>query len=142
VELSFSPASGTEESFLIWLQREYPHTEVAAELAALLTLGGERSVRAEPVSRNWKSFEKLTIVFGVFRESGVVSFYDRPSDKLLLSSSLTKYDVVAMTWELAGARSRDLWAGYARALQDSSARTFLHDREIGNVDSEDNRRYV
>jgi hypothetical protein len=134
VELDFMPSPGTDERFLNWLQREYPHAEVAAELAALLTFGGERSVRAEPVSRNWKAFERLTIVFGSFRDTGVLSFYDRPSDKLWLASLLTKYDVVATTWEVAGARARDLWAGYARALQETNTRAFLREREISDVE--------
>ncbi|SDF36625.1 protein of unknown function [Myxococcus virescens] len=134
VALEFTPSPGDAERFLSWLQREYPHSEVAAELAALLTFGGERSIRSEPVSRNWKAFERLTVVFGSFRDPRVVSFYDRAADKLLVSSTLEKHDVVAMTWELVGARSRDLWAGYAHALRDGSTRSFLREREITDVE--------
>jgi hypothetical protein len=133
VRVAFS-SSTSPEAFLSWLQREYPHTEVAAELAALLTFGGERLVRAEPVSRNWKAFEKLSLVFGVFEDSTVATFYDRAGDRMLASSTLDKHDVLAATWELAGARSRDLWAGYARALQLGSTRAFLHEREISDVE--------
>jgi len=133
VRVAFSAAT-SHEAFLSWLQREYPHTEVAAELAALLTFGGERLVRAEPVSRNWKSFEKLSLVFGVFEDSTVATFYDRADDRMLVSSTLDQHDVLAATWELAGARSRDLWAGYASALHIGSARAFLHDREISDVE--------
>lgn len=133
VRVAFS-SSTSPEAFLSWLQREYPHTEVAAELAALLTFGGERLVRAEPVSRNWKAFEKLSLVFGVFEDSTVATFYDRPGDRMLVSATLDKHDVLAATWELAGARSRDLWAGYARARQIGATRAFLHEREISDVE--------
>jgi len=134
VHLEFTASHASSERFLSWLQREYPQDKVAAELAALLTFGGDRSVRAERVSRNWKAFEKLSLVFGSFRDPGVSSFYERASDRLLVSSALEKHDVVAMTWELAGARSRDLWAGYGRALQASNTRAFLHEREISEVE--------
>lgn len=133
VHVAFS-ASTSHEAFLSWLQREYPLTEVASELAALLTFGGERLVRAEPVSRNWKAFEKLSLVFGVFENSTVATFYDRSGDCMMVSLALDKHDVLAATWELVGARSRDLWAGYARALQVGSTRVFLHEREINDVE--------
>lgn len=133
VRVAFS-SSTPREAFLSWLQREFPHAEVAAELAALLTFGGERLVRTEPVSRNWRAFEKLSLVFGVFEDSTVATFYDRTGDRMLVSSTLDKYDVLAATWELAGARSRDLWAGYARALHVGNTRAFLHEREISDVE--------
>jgi len=133
VRVVFS-SSSSPEPFLIWLQREYPHAEVSAELAALLTFGGERLVRAEPVSRNWTAFEKLSLVFGMFEEATVATFYDRTGDRMLVSSMLNKHEVLAATWELAGARSRDLWAGYAHALQIGSTRAFLHEREISDVE--------
>lgn len=133
VRVAFS-LTGAPEAFLSWLQREYPHTEVAPELAALLTFGGERLVRAEPVNRNWKAFERLSLVFGVFEDSTVAAFYDRAGDRMLVSSTIGKHEVLAATWELAGARSRDLWAGYARALQVGNTRAFLHEREISDVE--------
>lgn len=135
IELEFTPSPLGAESFLTWLHRQYPHGEVAAELAALLTLGGERSVRAEPVSRAWKDFQRLKIVFGSFGDSNITSFYDRTADTLSVSLSMERHDVVAKTWELAGARSQDLWAGYARALRDSTdTHVFLRDHEISEVE--------
>jgi hypothetical protein len=134
VTLEFVRSQENEERFLDWLEREFPNCDVAVELAALLTLGGERAVRAEPVSRNWKAFESLKIVFGEFRDPDIVSFYDRPLDSLWLATSLSRHEVVAKTWELAGARSRDLWEGYARALSDGTARLFLRDRDISDVE--------
>jgi hypothetical protein len=47
VSLDFTPSLDDAEPFLSWLQQTFQHTEVATELAALLTFGGERSVRAE-----------------------------------------------------------------------------------------------
>ena len=129
VRVAFSP-SAPSESFLRWLQREHPHVEVAAHLATLLTFGGERLVRTEPVSRQWKAYEKLSLVFGTFDDPTVTAFYDRANDRLSVSVSLDKFDVLAATWELAGARSRDLWAGYANALRTGTTHAFLLEREI------------
>lgn len=133
VQLEFVPAS-TPVNFLTWLRREFPHIQVANELAALLTFGGERSVRVEQVSRHWKTFEGLTLIFGSFGDASVRGFYDRPSNQLWLASWLQEYEVVEMTWELAGARSRDVWASYARALEKGATREFLRDREIDDID--------
>jgi hypothetical protein len=133
VDVAFSPST-TPESFLTWLHREHPHTEVASELAALLTFGSERFVRAEQVNRNWKNFEKLTLVLGTFEDATITSFYDRTGNRLNVSSSLDKPDIVAATWELAGVRARDLWAGYAHALQVGNTRSFLRERGITDVE--------
>lgn len=134
VELGFEPSSEGAESFLGWLQRTYPHDDIVAELAALLTFGGERLVRAEAVSRNWKSFERLQVSFGSFGDSETTGFYERSTDTLMVSTSLEPHEVVAMTWELAGQRSRDLLASYASALANARSREFLRDRGIGDVE--------
>jgi hypothetical protein len=99
-------------------------------LATLLTFGGERLVRTEPVSRHWKAYEKLSLVFGTFDDLAVTSFYERAEDRMWISSALDKFDVLAATWQLAGARSRDLWAGYANALRTGVPQAFLLEREI------------
>ena len=136
VDLGFSAAGDAPQSFLAWLQRSLPHTEVAVELAVLLTLGGDRTLRAERVSRNWRLFRELEIVFGSFESASIQSFYDRPRSRLLLAGGL-KDDppsVVAATWEVAGVRARDLWDGYARAVRESATGAFLREREITAVE--------
>ena len=80
IELEFTPSPAWRGELSNVAAPQYPHGEVAAELAALLTLGGERSVRAEPVSRAWKDFQRLKIVFGSFGDSNITSFYDRTVD--------------------------------------------------------------
>lgn len=136
VDLGFQSSGGAPESLLAWLARLFPHTEVAVDLAVLLTLGGDRALRTERVSRNWRLFRELEIEFGSFASPAIRSFYDRPRGRLLLTSTM-KDDppsVVAATWELAGARSRDLWESYARALRDSTTVAFLREREITPVE--------
>ena len=136
VDLGFKAALDPRQPFLAWLRGAFPHAEVAIELAVLLTLGGDRTFRVERISRNWRLFRDLEIVFGSFDSPDVKSFYDRPRSLLLLSSSLKDDSpgVVAATWELAGGRARDLWDGYARALRESVTSAFLCDREITPVE--------
>ena len=136
IELGFKAAGDAQQPFLEWLQEAFPHTEVAIELAVLLTLGGDRTLRTERVSRNWRLFRELEIVFGSFDSPDIKSFYDRPRSLLLLSRPLSDDPpgVVAATWELAGVRTRDLWDGYARALRELTTRAFLRDREITAVE--------
>lgn len=137
IDLGFKPEGDTTpEDFLAWLDRVYPRAEVAIELAVLLTHSGNRTLRTERISRNWSLFQKLKIEFGTFAGATIKSFYDRLNNRLSLTTSL-KGDfpgVVAATWEVAGARSRDLWDGYARALRDSTTRAFLRDRDITEIE--------
>ncbi len=139
VELHFTSKDEEPERFLDWLQRQFPRVEVAIELAAMLTLGGDRTLRAERISRHWRNFERLRVDVGSFRSTDINSFYDRTNDLLQVSASLAPEEVVAVTWELAGVRSRDLWEGYSRALSDrheraNATRNFLRDREISEVE--------
>jgi len=135
VQIGFTPIQPTEDPrFLEWLRSRYPHTEVALELATLLTFSGERSVRSDRLSSNWKAFRELELVFGSFLEPSVMSFYDRPLGRLLVSVNLPQSQVVAATWELGGARSRDLIAGYAHSLEENATAAFLRERDIGEVE--------
>lgn len=136
VDLGFKSSGDAPESLLAWLQRSFPHTEVAVEIAVLLTLGGDRTLRTERISRNWRLFREVEVEFGSFASSTIRSFYDRPRSRLLLTGAMKDdpTSVVAATWELAGARSRDLWESYARALRESATRSFLRDREITEVE--------
>jgi hypothetical protein len=139
VEVDFTPQGAAPESFLAWLHRSFPRTDVAMELASLVTLGGDRTLRTERVGRHWRLFRDLHIEVGSFASSTTTSFYDRPLDLLRVSASLDPEDVVAATFELAGVRSRDLWEGYARALRDlhnrpDASRAFLREREITEVE--------
>jgi len=134
VALAFTAAPGQSEGFLEWLQRVFPQLEVAVELAALLTHGGDRALLAEPISRQWPAFERLKVEFGTFGSNEVKSFYDRPTDVLKAASSLSREDVVAATWEVAGVRSRDAWDRYAQALRNGTTREFLRERAITDVE--------
>lgn len=139
VDTGFTPAPGEPEPFLGWLQRAFPRSEVAVDLAALLTFGGDRTFRSERLGRNWRLFRRLRIQFGSFRSTDLGSFYDRPQDLLFVSTSMDEAGVVAATWELAGVRSRDLWEGYARALREegdgpAGPRAFLRERQITQVE--------
>ena len=134
VELNFSVGEAPPMKFQEWLQERFPRVEVAIELAALLTLGGEHTLRAERVSRRWKDFESLNIEVGSFQSPEIKSFYDRTTDTLKVSLSLTDEDIVAATWELAGVRSRILWRGYAHALREGMSKEFLDQCEISDVE--------
>ncbi len=53
IALEFTLAtSGVSTPFLTWLRATFPHTDVAAELAALLTYGSERTIMAEKLTRH------------------------------------------------------------------------------------------
>lgn len=137
VDVHFTPSSKASIKFLDWLQQNYPRAEVAVELAAMLTFGNERSersTRVDSVSRNWKAFERLELVFGLFGNFGVSGFYDRPKNRLWVSSSLQEHEIISLTWEQAGAWSRFLWMGYASALKDGHSRPFLHELGITEVE--------
>jgi hypothetical protein len=138
IELSFRPSPGTSEIlFVDWLRARFPQPDVALELAALLTFGGERSVRSDRLSPHWKSFSDLKLLFGTFSQVGVSSFYDRSRGFLQLDANLDATQVVAATWELVGTRSRDLLSGYAHALKDGTTEAFLSERDIGEVELAD-----
>lgn len=139
VDVDFTPQGVAPEPFLTWLHRSFPRTDVATELASLVTLGGDRTLRTERVGRQWRLFRDLHIEVGSFASSTITSFYDRPLNLLRVAASLDPEDVVAATFELAGVRARDLWEGYARALRDlhnrpDASRAFLRERDITEVE--------
>lgn len=136
IALEFDKAGlgSTQVPFLEWIQATYPQVDVAPQLAALLTYGGERTLTSERLTRHWKEFTNLKLIFGSFNTAGVTSFYNRATEELWLSSSLSPHEVVAATWELAGQRTRDLLAGFGRALLAHASRAFLHERGITDVE--------
>lgn len=136
IALAFEPSNGESEplAFLEWLRTAYPQIDVAPELAALLTYGGERTLTSERLTRHWKEFASLKLTFGSFKTFGVSSFYDRSQGMLWLQSDLPSHEVVAATWELVGQRARDLIAAFGRALQEHSSRAFLQARGISDVE--------
>ncbi len=137
VHLGFDVVDDADQPFLAWLRAQWPHHDFAAELAALLTLDSDRQLRTGLVSDKWRLYENLHIRRGRFHDSGVVSFYDRPKNLLLVAARLSPSEIVGKTWPLAGRRDKDTWENFARRIDDGKTREFLCDRGIQDADIHD-----
>jgi len=127
------------ETLLEWLSTRFPQYSVASNLACLIAYTGrvETDPNGEDFKRNWRLFEKASLVFGVFpTDSPTPYFYDRTTGLLQVAAELSDAEKVEATWMLVGPSYRDTWSAYARELDRDSPAKFLMDRRITSAQRE------
>lgn len=127
------------ENLLEWLSTRFPQHSVASNLACLIAYTGrvETDPNGEDFKRNWRLFEKASLVFGVFpADSPTPYFYDRTTGLLQVAAELSDAEKVEATWMLVGPSYRYTWSAYARELDRDSPAKFLMDCRITSAQRE------